>query len=1529
MSQLIYNWKRFWCLRDGGFHIDTHGFLLRSEYFEDTVEFQSIAEIPCLILLGEPGIGKSQALKDAVKFVSKSFLTDKCFYLDLRSFGSETRLYDALFKSREIEEWLSSTHRLHLFLDSFDECLQRVDTIAPLIIDELKTGKYPINRLLFRIASRTAEFPKLLEQDLKTIWKPQKRELPLLKFKPCPRDPAVQIFELCPLQPCDVLEAARINEINPNDFFQEIIRTKSGAWAARPNTLLGIINVYRKNNRLPEKLWDLHEQNARILCDEQNNERRASNILKGKLSAEQRLVIAARIAAVIILCNKIAIWKDAESGETEQSDVLLRELSGYSEESGKIPFPVTEEAVRETLFQTGLFTARDANRLGWGHQTFTEFLAAWYLTQHNLSGEQISSLVINPTDSQQQITPQLQEMVAWLASLRPDIFNEILKTNAILLLRSDVGLFPADLRTKLVDELLNIFSQEEASDWGLHSNYQRLKHPGLAAQLLPVIKNKNANYLARRFAIDVAEACKLRELQNDLADIILDETEPDYVRANAGYALWRVGDAEVRKRIKHYAINGSKNDNDERVRGVALLCNWDENMTTEEVFASLVHSPHLLDSYGLFLSSHFLPKLKVEDLPVALNWVKENAPQFRHDFSIERVIDEIMLIGWQNLNSPGVLPVFAEAALVRIRDYEHDVFNLSNIHQSEHFTEIAADAERRRTVLKAIALLLSEEKHDSFYISHSRILQPRKEDLFWLFEQLNEARTEQEERIWLQFLRNFYSPWEIEPEIFSILCQAYEQNDAVKKYYSWVFREVELGSPEAKSQRESYEQLTAPRREMEAELRKNALKPPPKERVLECLKQFEEGEISFWWGLNLQLTLKPYMKVYGDELQFDLRNLPGWEEADSETRARIIEAAKKYVIDGDPQNDQWVGTTVMHRPAFSGYRALYLLLDESPEFIKQLSGDIWRKWAAVIVSYPLNSHGGEEMIPHQFLVAKAYYHAPDEVIQTILNQIDAENEGAGIILFPQRLDVCWDDNFKAALREKLNDDKLKINSWGRILEELFQHGDAITQEIAQNVLILFLESKTEKERALLAASSLMRHGKGEEWWSLVWKAIEKDTDFGRALVSYVCEQTHPSNKLKENEAAELYLWLIKEFPPNEDPPLPTGGVAFFVSNRMQITDWRNSILSDLKQRGTPESLTALEQIAGMSSELEKQLHWILIEARENVRRHTWEPLTPVALLNLLKQNTTGTSSVATTKVMRTLMSDEEIGKLSWNGKQVADIPALFNFLKIYRDRPNEIVFFIGAGLSRPLFPGWETALEKLVEQVSKRFSYKEKDADLKRMLGAGAFLDVADSCARDLGENNYRAFVEEQFDKDFAPENVPRPYAALLDLMPQTILTTNYDRIPEVGGRGRYRIFTNLNISEAESAIMSNKPTVVKLHGSVTQQNSIVFTRQEYQNTYQNASFKEFISAIFKLKFLIFLGFGLTDPYFNQVLENIYAGNRRILQGKYALLEGISQTEIQSKEISYGLNIIPYRKSDDAHPEVLEFVQLLAKVQNL
>ena len=75
MTQRTYNWKRYWIPRDGRLNFDSQGFLVPPAADADwakhwpagTVGFEELLKCPCLVLLGEPGIGKSTAIRQAAE----------------------------------------------------------------------------------------------------------------------------------------------------------------------------------------------------------------------------------------------------------------------------------------------------------------------------------------------------------------------------------------------------------------------------------------------------------------------------------------------------------------------------------------------------------------------------------------------------------------------------------------------------------------------------------------------------------------------------------------------------------------------------------------------------------------------------------------------------------------------------------------------------------------------------------------------------------------------------------------------------------------------------------------------------------------------------------------------------------------------------------------------------------------------------------------------------------------------------------------------------------------------------------------------------------------------------------------------------------------------------------------------------------------------------------------------------------------------------------------------------------------------
>src|ERR1700722_17728467 len=130
MAKLVYDWKRFWCIPEGRINLSDSGFLVDpdGEYGSmlnpDVVHWDAISSNPCLVLLGEPGIGKSAAMNDERERTvqARKGCADQVVWFDLRSYQTDQRLHVHVFESPVVSEWRRGTARLHLFLDSMDEC---------------------------------------------------------------------------------------------------------------------------------------------------------------------------------------------------------------------------------------------------------------------------------------------------------------------------------------------------------------------------------------------------------------------------------------------------------------------------------------------------------------------------------------------------------------------------------------------------------------------------------------------------------------------------------------------------------------------------------------------------------------------------------------------------------------------------------------------------------------------------------------------------------------------------------------------------------------------------------------------------------------------------------------------------------------------------------------------------------------------------------------------------------------------------------------------------------------------------------------------------------------------------------------------------------------------------------------------------------------------------------------------------------------------------------------------------------------
>ena len=90
--------------------------------------------------------------------------------------------------------------------------------------------------------------------------------------------------------------------------------------------------------------------------------------------------------------------------------------------------------MRETL-DTGLFTSRGGDRMGWAHQGYAEFLAAQYLEAREVSPPNILKMLLHPSGG---LVPQLSVVTAWTASINKDVRRQLMRLDPMVLLQGDL-----------------------------------------------------------------------------------------------------------------------------------------------------------------------------------------------------------------------------------------------------------------------------------------------------------------------------------------------------------------------------------------------------------------------------------------------------------------------------------------------------------------------------------------------------------------------------------------------------------------------------------------------------------------------------------------------------------------------------------------------------------------------------------------------------------------------------------------------------------------------------------------------------------------------------------------------------------------------------------------------------------------------------------------------------------------------------------------------------------------------------------
>jgi hypothetical protein len=1193
-----YAWKRYWCPRNGEISLDPEGYLFDPETFFGAAHnsilktLPNINDVTCLVLLGESGMGKSEAMKaERAALVSEiEEHGDVVTWVDLLAIGSSDQ-----FERDVLQPLRTATvdpgHHHYIFLDGLDESLLRLTSIKKMLLAALET--VPTGQTRLRIACRTAEWPNGLETGLRKLFGKEH----------------VAVYELAPLRRKDVAEAIRVEGLDPEAVLQNIDAAGAVPFAIKPITLTFLLNRLSRGGGIPASRTELYEEGCRQLADE--SEHRQESGLAGVLSSDQRLALSRRIAALTILTNQRHVFFGKDEGDLADGDILSRDMSnGQPEPVKNLAVWATPEAIQETLTRTALFSSRGPKRLGFSHQSYAEYLAASYLKAHKLSWAQVRSLFLDPGDG--NVIPQLRGVAAWFAALDHEAFEALVTIDPLILLTSDAVTLDTEDRRVMTRELLHLAA---TSGMGridpLRARILRhLAYDGLAAQLQPVIEDRSRSEFERELALDISFHARVTDLAPVLVRLALDDTESLSIRTQAACFAARVGaETQVRAGLKPLLQVDPVVDKVDQLRGCALEALWPETLAIDELLAALT-KPQKTNTHGTyqsFLQSHPLASIDRPSFVRALEWLVAQETSGKLPRGFEDLGDDLVMRAWEESDDPEVRLLLAEIALRRYRRFdslvEQNIKDLAKRIDGEHVRRraVAAEMLRRATY--------PDDKSKLLY-GDTTLFNPAV-DVAWFAGQVEEE-TDPARRDALEEMFGFFTGRMDDP-IIEQLWAVREHSAFVAEKYKWLFEGVKLASPEADASRAGF----AEHEKRMAEIPKpQQLSKPPAESIDEALSASEGGESRAFMDLQiyLGLTTSPY---YHETFGANLQDTPGWKAAPTERRENILRAAMRFIMDINPETAAWIGTDRFGNAAdrgLAGMRAFTLLALAAREKLANIPEEAWKRWAAALLAAPLND-SMHEYRPQ--ILREAYKHAGVELREALRVLVLKESE-RGQVFVLRELKEAWDGELTAAVLDLVRNATLSVSALASIFSFLLE----VDPTGSLPTLAAFLATarqRKDREAVVALCVTAFVHATAT-MWPQVWEVVSSDPDLAdeifRAGVNGYEFGTKTIASLSETQLADLYLLMCKRFTPADDPEPAAGPVAPNVQARW----FRDSVLRILAGRGTQAACDELRRLATELPTQQLYLVQLLHETEARRRGSTWNPATPQQVLDLARKS---------------------------------------------------------------------------------------------------------------------------------------------------------------------------------------------------------------------------------------------------------------------------------------------------------------------
>lgn len=1148
-----------------------------------------LADVPCLVLLGDPGTGKSNEIRAEFERLNALGASDvKVKLLDLK-LRTESLIEKEVFKRNEFIGWTEGRHALVLFFDSMDECWRRVPELGPVILAEIepyltdKTKKrFP---LYLRLGCRAAEWREELENSLR------------MAIGEETEGKKVQIWELAPLTKEDVKVAAKVTGLDADKFLAEVQAREVNAFAADPITLKMLLATAKEGGRLGCDRAEIYLKGCTLLCrDHHQPEKGAPRLMT---TPQQRLACASYLASLCVLSNRYLIHGSTEQRPADEAGTIcVQDIFGRKTLLPGPDFEFTREVLAETL-QSGLFDAQPGEVYSWRHQSYAEYLAASYLQLRQIPPAEIVQSLCDTSSGVPRLWPQVEETACWLAMLMPEVFNQLVAANAEVFVRCDpVRLNPAQ-RAQIVTGYLDQVRRHDAqAARGREvSRLNRLAHPGLAAQLTPLLENTKEDIFVRDLAMDIVRACELREATDLLIKITLTASGSDRVRHGAAIALREWANPDIREKLKAQLMPEHLDDDD--IRGCVLSVLWPASLTPEELILLLTmpERDNYVGSYQNFLHDDFRQGLAKVNLVPLIKWAKDVA----EDSEVEdrsaygRACEHVLLAAYHALHNADVRTEFMAVLKDHIRRHGtlfpmdgRDVASEAPVRNILWQSLIAGNFKVRETIISA-SLPESGLTHE--------------DDFDWAMDQVASASGADREG-WLELAFWLFQPLHRPEQIARML--PYAEADAAVAERMRLYTTCSLEEKDGVPNWQKDDHYRKEKRAAELAQRK-----PFNQVVDELLGRYESTQKpEAIWGLTKYLGYR-----LQDIDQTDRGNSSdlGWKHLTEEHRARIRALAPGFIATVKVDLEEVYNPKSTYWNYVAGVSYLLMLIEAGSPWPGAQPSEFWEAWTPLIIHYGDRACHADDAV-WQKLLKPAFEKAKSAFLTALAFWLADRGDRWVPIKRLALLPIANDPELEAVLLANAvaakRENETEFDFFGFLLDQ--------KSAKAEETLVSWLrvERKPVHEKAQFADALLLNY-RADAFGTQVTDRILADDAWGRTVFFRLSHMKGvPSRWLTAIDAerlARLWEWLDRVFPGNPYDGAKGDGT---VTATHEIAMFRNQLIGYIEKRGTDDSVEAIRGLVLRHPDY-AWLGQVLAEARQILRRESWKPPTAQEMIAYL------------------------------------------------------------------------------------------------------------------------------------------------------------------------------------------------------------------------------------------------------------------------------------------------------------------------